>query len=33
MYQSVLLAGRGDMDQIAAAIRKLKAHAGELARA
>ncbi len=33
MYQSVLLAGRGDMDQIATAIRKLQAHAGELARA
>ncbi len=31
--QSVLLAGRSDMEQIAEAIRKIQAHAGDLARA
>jgi dTDP-4-amino-4,6-dideoxygalactose transaminase len=33
LYQSVLLAGRSDMEGIAEAIRKIQAHAGELARA
>ncbi len=33
IMQSVLLAGRSDMEQIAEAIRKIHAHAGELARA
>ncbi len=31
--QNQLLAGRSDMDQIAEAVRKIRAHAGELGRA
>ena len=31
LYQSVLLAKRGDMEQIADAVRKIHAHAGDLA--
>lgn len=33
LTQTMLLAGRGDMEQIAAAVRKIHAHAAELARA
>lgn len=32
-YQTMLLGPRGDMDHIVAAIRKIRAHAGELAKA
>jgi perosamine synthetase len=31
--QNMLIGGRSDMDQIAEAVRKIQAHAAELARA
>jgi hypothetical protein len=33
MGQTMLLAGRADMDQVAAAVRKIQANAGKLAKA
>jgi dTDP-4-amino-4,6-dideoxygalactose transaminase len=33
LHQNMLLGPRGDMDQIAAAVRKIQAHAGEIAKA